>query len=111
MKAQDRDSYLSILKKASNRPLVICLLWTVGIGAAASCLIAKESSMTGKLEEVAVYLSFAVVFLLGGILVLWYQIKALNLKLEAVTALLAFEENSKVKEDTDEDEKEEEADD
>ena len=88
MEEKEKDNYLSILKKGTNRPLVVCLLWTVAIGSVASCLIAKEHSMTGKLQDVTNYLIFAVLILLVGICLLWYQIKSLHNKLDAVAGLL-----------------------
>lgn len=101
------------LQEKQNRPLLTTVLWTVVLAVVVSCLIAKESAEKGTISDVVNYLSFALLFTSGGLILMWFRLNRLERRTQIVTELMddlekeLWEEEEAEEEDDDDDEVEE----
>ena len=97
------------LQEKQNRPLLTTVLWTVVLAVVVSCLIAKESAEKGTISDVVNYLSFALLFTSGGLILMWFRLNRLERRTQIVTELMDdLEKELWEEEEADEEEEEEE---
>jgi len=104
MSSDPRKSLLSIIEKRPNTPLATTLIWSFVLGVLASSLIAKEAALNNRSEDMVGNLIFALLFLSAGMVTVWYQVRQVEKRLDAVALVLS--ETATEDQDADESDKE-----
>lgn len=87
MKNLEREELLLLVNKMPNLPLLTTLNWTMVVAVVASLLIAKEQAQTKSLIDMSNYLSFAIIFVVFLVVFLWYQLRRVENKVDALFRL------------------------
>lgn len=93
MSSDPRKSLLSIIEKRPNTPLSTTLIWSFVLGVLASALIAKEAALNNRTEEMVANLIFALLFISAGVITVWYQLRQVEKRLDAVARVLSETES------------------
>ncbi|MBI1271534.1 hypothetical protein GC174_13980 [bacterium] len=107
MSSDPRKSLLSIIEKRPNTPLSTTLIWSFVLGVLVSALIAKEAALNNRTEDMVANLIFALLFISAGVVTVWYQVRQVEKRLDAVAMLLS-ETESEAKDQSGQEEEQEE---
>ncbi len=93
MSSDPSKSLLSIIEKRPNTPLATTLIWSFVLGVLASSLIAKEAALNNRTEDMVANLIFALLFISAGVVTVWYQVRQVEKRLDAVARVLSETES------------------
>ncbi|HMP49919.1 MAG TPA: hypothetical protein PKD05_00020 [Candidatus Melainabacteria bacterium] len=89
MSSDPSKSLISIIEKRPNTPLSTTLIWSFVLGVLASSLIAKEAALNNRTEDMVANLIFALLFISAGVVTVWYQVRQVEKRLDAVASVLS----------------------